>query len=145
LVAAKVMLPIYFDGSYNSCKAKVSAPWLKHTTHCLIVLTTLCFTLWSPETFSKCQWLSMGAIFSTWWNSVAYLCLSMSDTIFVRLPLHAIYHTATKGNRILMRRFYLYSIPPSASDIVGQHSNIGDITFKAALENQICPCFWLKK
>ena len=50
-------------------------------------------------------------------------------------PSAAICHTATKCNRILVRRFNLHCRPPpSASDIVGQQNKIGGITFGAALE-----------
>lgn len=35
-------------------------PVLKCTTHCLTVLTS---TIWSIQAFSKCQWMSVGAVF----------------------------------------------------------------------------------
>ena len=56
-------------------------PLLKCTTHHLTVHMS---TVWSPQTFSKCQRMSMGAIFSTCRNSMTYLCSmcpSVSDAI----------------------------------------------------------------
>jgi len=54
--------------------------------HCLTMITS---TIWSPQTFTKHQWMSVGASFSIWRNSVTHLCFkhtSMLDTT-VRLPL----------------------------------------------------------
>ena len=84
------------------------SPLLKCTTYCLSVLTS---TVWSPETFSKHHWMSVGTIFSTWTNSVPHLCFihtSMSDTIVSECPSAAICHTATTWNWISVGRFSLY-------------------------------------
>ena len=43
------------------------SPLLKHATHRLTMLTS---TVCSPETFSKCWWMSTSVIFSTWRNSI---------------------------------------------------------------------------
>ena len=81
-------------------------PVLKCTTYCLTVLTS---TVWSPEMFSKHQWMSVGAVFllfvclfvcfSVWRNSNPHLCFiraSMSDAILSDCPSAAICHTATE-------------------------------------------------
>ena len=63
------------------------SPLLKNTTHHLTVLT---FTVGSRETFSKCQWMSVGAIFSTWRNSMTYIyfiCTSRSRVMLTDCPL----------------------------------------------------------
>ena len=60
--------------------------------------------------FSKCQWMSVGAFFSAWRNSVTHLCFiltSMSDAILSDCPSAAICHTATECNGILVGRFKL--------------------------------------
>ena len=83
-------------------------PLLKHTTHCLSVLTS---TVWFPEMFSKHQWMSVDAIFSSWRNSVTALCsihTSMSDTIQSDCPLVAVCHTPTECSGILVEMFSLY-------------------------------------
>mgnify|MGYP001852689430 CR=1 FL=1 len=56
-------------------------PLLECITHHLTVLT---FTVWSLQTFSKCWWMLIGAIFSTWRNWIPHLCFILtlkSDTI----------------------------------------------------------------
>ena len=83
------------------------SPLLKHTIRCLTVLTS---TGLSPSTFSKCQWMSMGAIFCTWSNSGPHLCFMhtfMSDTIFSGCLSAAICPTATKLNVVLSGGFNL--------------------------------------
>jgi len=74
-----------------------SSLWLpKRITYCLTVLTS---TSWSPETLSKHQWMSVGAIFSPWRNSMTHLsliCAFMSDAILSDCPSAAICHMATK-------------------------------------------------
>ena len=83
------------------------SPLLKCTTYCLTVLTS---TVWSPETFSKHQWMSMGAISSAWRNSITHLCFihnSMSDAILSDCSSVAVCHTAAKCNATLERRFNL--------------------------------------
>jgi len=84
------------------------SPLLKRATHCLTVLTS---TVWSPYTFSKCRWMSLGAIFSTWRNSVTHLCFihpSMSDAVLWDCPSAVICHMATKFDGILVGKFNLY-------------------------------------
>jgi len=81
---------------------------LKHTTHCLTVLTS---TVWSPRLLSKHQRMSVDGIFSACRKSMTYLCFIhsfMSDTILSNCPFTAICHTATKCNRQLEGRFSLY-------------------------------------
>ena len=68
--------------------------------HCLVSLN-----------FSKCQWMSVGANFSTWRSSATHLCFmhtSMSDVILSDCPSAAIPHMATKCNGILVGRLNLY-------------------------------------
>jgi len=80
------------------------SPLLKCTIHHLTVLTA---TVWFPSTFSKHWWMSVGAIFSTWRNSVPHLyfiCNSMSDVILSVCSSAAICCMATKGNGILVGR-----------------------------------------
>ena len=108
------------------------SPLLKYTTHCLTVLTP---AIWSPYTLTKHGWMSVGAIFSTWRNSVSYFCFlwtSVSDAVLSDCPSAVICHMAAKWNGILAGRFSLYRKPPvSASDVAGQHHKIGGITFRA--------------
>ena len=63
-------------------------------------------TFWSPLMLSRCWWMSVGAIFSTWRNSVTHLCFlctSMSDTILSDCPSAAMCHmTTTTCDRILV-------------------------------------------
>jgi len=85
-------------------------PLLKCTTHHFTVLTS---TAWSPSTFSKHLWMSVGAIFSTWRNSILLICFShtsMSGTVPSQWPSAAICHTATKCNWILVGRFNFYCL-----------------------------------
>jgi len=81
---------------------------LKRTTSCHTVLIP---TVWSPQTFSKCQRMSVGAIFSTWRNSIPHICIihtSMSDAILSDCCSAAICPMAPKCNIILMGKFSLY-------------------------------------
>ena len=81
---------------------------LKCTTLCLHCAHIHCLSL---HTFSKRQWMSRGASFSAWRNSVTHLCFictSISDTILSDFPSAAICHTAVKCNGILVGRFSLY-------------------------------------
>ena len=101
------------------------SPLLNHTTHQHTVLT---FTGWSPETFSKLRWMSVGAILSIRSNSVTllyFLCTPMSDAIQSDCPSAAISHTAAKCTRILAGRFKHYF---HATNIrlwqCGQHNTI---------------------
>ena len=64
---------------------------LKRTTHLLTVLTS---TAGSPSLFSGCPWMSMGALLSTWRNSIPYLwsiCTSMSDAVVSHCPSAAMF------------------------------------------------------
>jgi len=78
---------------------------LKHTTHCLTVLTS---TLWSPSMFSKHQWMSVGAFSSIWRNSTTHLCFfctSTSKIILSDCPSAAICHTSkTSASDIVSRQ-----------------------------------------
>jgi len=83
-------------------------PLLKCTTHNLIVLTS---TIGSPLVFSKCQWMAIGATFSTRRNSVPHfgsIYTSMSNAFLSDCPSAAISYMATKWNGILMGSFNLY-------------------------------------
>jgi len=104
---------------------------LKRITHCLTGLTS---TVWSPEMCSKCQWMSMGAIFSCMeeLNTFASYILP-SQTTFCQT---ARCHTARKHNDALVGRSNLSVIlPTSTSDIMGQENTWG-ITFVADLVTQ---------
>jgi len=59
-------------------------PLLKHTTACLTVLTS---TGWSPQMFSKCQCMSVGAIFSTWKNSGTHFCFICKYSVHFRIKI----------------------------------------------------------
>jgi len=100
-------------------------------------LTVLTFTVWSPLTFSKCQWMSMGAIFSTWRNSMTHLCLihtSMSDTILSDCPLLPSVTLQQNITGYWWKDSTSSAIPPIyTSDAVEQHNKTGGITFVAAL------------
>ena len=109
-------------------------PLLKHTTYCLTVLTS---TVWFPSVFSKYQWMSTGAVFSTWRNSVPHLCFihsSMSNIICqtaLLLPSdiqqHYVMGYCWEGSAST-------AIPStSASDVMGWHYKPEGITFRAAL------------
>ena len=80
-------------------------PLLKHTIHCLTVLTS---TVWSPGTFSRCWWISVGAFF--------FHMKDISDTPLlhprchvrchvVKLPFSAICCTATTFSEKWAGRF----------------------------------------
>ena len=102
--------------------AAVSVP-LKHTTHSLTVLTA---TVWSPEMFSKHQWMSVCAIFSTKRNSVLEFCLihtTMSEASAPLLPSVSWQQNITgywqEGSTCA-------AIPAmSTSDVTGQENEIG--------------------
>ena len=75
---------------------------IPHCAHiyCLVSLST-----------PNCQWMSVGAIFSTRRNSVTHLCFirtSMSDTIFSDCHSAAVGHMAIKCDGILVGRFSIY-------------------------------------
>jgi len=100
--------------------------------HLLIVLTS---TVWTLYMFSKCQWMSLSAIFSSWRNSVTHLCFicaSMPDDIFQTVPLLP---SVTQQQNVT-EYWHECSIstaisPTSASNVMGQHNKIGGITFRA--------------
>ena len=76
------------------------SPLLKHSTHCLTVLTA---TVWSPSKFSNCQWMSTDTIFSPLRDSMTHLCFihsSMSEVILSDCPSTAILHMTSKYNDI---------------------------------------------
>ena len=96
-------------------------PLLKCTTHCLTVLTP---TIWSPSVFSKRWWMSVGAIFSSWRNSVTRLCF-----------IHSFISVAWQQNvrEYCWESLTSTAIPPtSASEVTGQGNKIKVITFGAA-------------
>ena len=108
------------------------SPLQKCTTHCLTVLTS---TVWSPLMPRKHLWMLMGAIFSTWKNSVTELCFihtSVFSAILLDYPSAAICHHLP-SLWILVGRFGLYChTTTSTSDAVGKHDKTGGITFRAA-------------
>ena len=84
------------------------SPLMEHITHHLAVLIS---AVWSPEMFSKHQWISVGTIFSSWRNSVTLFCFiypSMSHAVLSDCPSAAICHMATKCNGILVGCFSLF-------------------------------------
>lgn len=111
-------LAMHFLQQFKICATVWNMACLSHRYHrCWNVhLTVLTSTIWSPQTFGKCQWISVGAIFSSWRISVPYLSLiysSMADTILSDYPSTAIISTF-------------------ASDVMGQHNKSRGITFGAA-------------
>ena len=108
-------------------------PLLKYTTYHLAVLTSTAQSQW---TFSKHWWMSLGAIFSTWRNSMTYLYfihISTSDTILSHCPSAALCPTTTKCNGTLLGRFSLhYLITKIHLWCNSQHLKIGGITYGAA-------------
>jgi len=112
----------------NCFTAAMTSSLLKQNSHCPTVLTS---TVWSPSIFSKHEWMSMGAIFSSWGNSVTHLCFvctSVSDTIFSDCPSAATCGMAAMCNRILARRFNFYC-RINTLEVVDQHNQMGGITF----------------
>ena len=101
------------------------------------IFTVLISTVWSPYTFSKCQQMSVGAIFSTWRNASSHLCFictSMSDPSCQTVPLLP----SVTWQQNIMGYWWEGSTsgaisPESTSDIVGQHHKTGGIIFGAAL------------
>ena len=89
---------------------------LKRTTCRLTVLTP---TVWPPWPFSKRQWMSIDAIFSTWRNLETHLCFigtSMSDAILSDCSSAAISWAATTeqniGGKVLPLLLYHQHPPP---------------------------------
>jgi len=80
--------------------------------------------------------MSMGAISSAWRTFVPCLCFiqtSVSEAILSDCPSAAICHAARRWNGISVEYSTFTTIPPtSTSFVVGQHNNIGGITFRAA-------------
>jgi len=91
--------------------------------------------------------MSVGATFSAWRNSVTHLCFistSMSDIILSGCPSAAICQMATTCMDYWWEGSAFTAISPtSASEVTGQRTFIGDITFRAALSNfqvlKFCP------
>ena len=108
------------------------SPLLKYTTHHLTVLT---FTVWSPWTFSKHWWVSMGAIFSTSRNWVPHLYALECQTPFCQTA--PLLPSVTWQQHVIeywWEGSTSTAIPPTfAFDFVGQHHKIGHITFRSAL------------
>ena len=99
------------------------SPLLKYTMHHLTVLTS---TAWSPSTFSKCRWMSMGAIF---------FCVEEFNDVFVSYTLPCqtpLCQTAPllpsvtwqqNGMGYFWEGWTSTGIPPtSASDVMCQHN-----------------------
>jgi len=84
--------------------------------------------------FIRHQWVSVGAIFSVWRNSVTHLCFiltSMSDTIVSECPSAAICHEQQNVMEYCWKGSPSTAIPPtSISDIEGPHN--GGLIFRAA-------------
>jgi len=93
------------------------SPLLKYTTYCLTIFTS---TVWSPEMFSKCRWMWMGATFSTQRNSVTCLCFIGTSYVrcyFDRLSLccHLSYGNKMKqtvGKKVQLLLPYHHYLPP---------------------------------
>lgn len=86
---------------------------------------------WSPETFSTCQWMSVGAIVSCFVGGIRITHTSHP------LPQTApLLPSVTRQQNVVdywRESSTSTAIPPlSASDIVGQRNTIGGITFGAA-------------
>ena len=77
------------------------SPLLKHTTHHLTVFTS---TAWSPEMFSKRQWMSVGVIFFFFmenFNSTSLFHPHFhKDAILSDRPSAAIYHKIWQQNKM---------------------------------------------
>ena len=101
------------------------SPLLKHTTHCLTVLTS---TDWSLSMFSKCQWMPF---FPQWATHLCCMHTSMSDAILSDCLSAAISHITMLN----IREYWCEgatstAIPPtSTSNVVSQHNKIGRIAF----------------
>ena len=93
---------------------------LKCTTHHLTVFTS---TVWSPETFSKHQWMSVGATFSAW----RYLA-NCSSADNCHTAINVIEYWWEGSTSIVMP-------PTSTFDL--WVNKIGSITFRAALVKYI--------
>lgn len=78
-------------------------------------LTVLTLTVWPPQTFSKCQWISTGAILSTWGNSMSFPSLALPHRTPFCQPARCCHTTNIRLQH------------------VGQHTKIGGIAFGAAL------------
>ena len=99
----------------HACKILHQRRWLTVTVTtanmCHSPPIVLTYAIWSPSTFSKYLWVSLGAIFSTRRNlptSLHFIRPSMSDAIVSDCPSAATYQTAITCNGILVGRFSLY-------------------------------------
>ena len=62
-----------------------------------------------------------------------YISKFMSDIVLSDCPSAAICHMEAKCNRILLGKLNLYCcVPPSASDVMGQHNKKGGIPLRAS-------------
>ena len=107
---------------------------LRHTTHCLTLLTsTVCFHKYSASS-DECQWvpfLFLFFFFFAWRNSVTFICFvctSTSGTILSVCPSAAICCTATICDQILTST----ATPISGSDTVDQCNKIKAHLFQSS-------------
>lgn len=90
----------------NCFTAAVTALLLKHTTHHFSMLTA---NIWSPEVFSNCQRMSVGADFSREdFNSIPFFSYILPCQTPFCCPSAATCHKATKCNGISVGRFSHY-------------------------------------
>jgi len=106
---------------------------------CSPSFSVLTSTTWSPLNVQQASVNANGChFFSEWRNSITLFCFihtSMSDTILSDCPSAATCHTATICNRILVGRFNLNCHTTNIRLLhhyLGQHNNIGGITFGVA-------------
>jgi len=112
--------------------------------HCWIIPSTLhCTHIHRLVSINnhKHWWMPVGAVFSTWRNSVIHICIvhtSRSDIILSDAPLlssltqqHNLREHWWKGSTSAV-------VPPSASDVAGQHNKIGGIILRAVLVYVVC-------
>ena len=99
---------------------------LKRTTHCLAVLTS---TIGSPETFSKCWWMSVDAIFFPRWAIQRHTFASYS--LPCQMPFHQtapLLPSVTRQQHVTecwWQGLATTAIPPAFTpDVAGQHTQI---------------------
>ena len=107
---------------------------LKCTTHPLVLTSNV----WSPETFSKPRWKSMGAIFFLYGGIQFHFFTS--HTLACQTPFchtAALLPSVTWQQRVMANWGECSTstaiTPPFASDSVGQHHKIAGISFGVAL------------
>jgi len=100
-------------------------PLLKCTTHCLTVLTS---TLWSLQTFSKCQCVPFFLHGGIWCCPFVSYALPCQTPFYQTAPLLP---SVTQQQNVMeywREGSASTAVPPtSASDVVGQHNKIGGI------------------